>query len=64
MERRNGYQGCIYRDESTLVLTSSESDNDGSHTDNIGKKGGGSYNYYVCEEGSTSQCSNTVTVIF
>ena len=54
----------IYRDESMLVLTDSASDNDGSHTDNIGNKGGGSYDYYVCEQGSTTQCSNTVTVTF
>ena len=54
----------IFRGESMLVLTSSDSDNDGSHTDNIGKKGGGSYNYYVCEQDSTTKCSNTVTVTF
>ena len=52
----------IFRDESPLVLI--DSDNDGSHTDNVGKKGGGSYNYYICEQGSTTQCSNTVTVTF
>ena len=54
----------IYRDGTLLVLAGSDSNNDGSHTDNVGKKGGGSYNYYVCEQGSTTKCSNTVTVTF
>jgi subtilisin family serine protease len=37
--------------------------NSGAYTDNIGKKGGGSYVYKVCEAG-TSTCSNTATVTF
>lgn len=37
--------------------------NDGTYTDNINVKGGGSYTYKVCETG-TSICSNEVTVIF
>jgi hypothetical protein len=37
--------------------------NDGAHEDNIGKKGGGSYVYKVCEAG-TSTCSTDVTVTF
>jgi len=38
-------------------------DNTGSYTDNINKKGGGSYTYKVCEAG-TSTCSNEATVTF
>jgi hypothetical protein len=37
--------------------------NDGTETDAINKKGGGSYTYKVCTVG-TSTCSNTVTVVF
>jgi len=36
---------------------------DGSYTDNIGQKGGGSYVYQLCEEG-TSTCSNEAFVEF
>jgi len=36
---------------------------DGAHVDNIGKKGGGSYQYKICESG-TSNCSNIITIIF
>jgi hypothetical protein len=48
----------VYRDGS-LVATVSGS----THTDNIGTKGGGSYDYQVCEAG-TSNCSNTANVVF
>lgn len=37
--------------------------NDGAHTDNIGQKGSGTYDYQVCETG-TATCSNVVRVIF
>ena len=37
--------------------------NDGSQTDAINKKGGGSYTYQVCAAG-TSTCSNPATVAF
>lgn len=37
--------------------------NDGSHTDVIGGRGGGSYTYKVCEAG-TATCSPEVTVSF
>ena len=37
--------------------------NDGSHTDNIGAKGGGSYTYKACEAG-TSTCSNEASISF
>ena len=35
-----------------------------SFDDNIGSKGGGSYEHYVCPTGSTVSCSNTTTTIF
>jgi subtilisin family serine protease len=50
----------VYRD-GTLVATSA---NGGAYTDNIDQRGGGSYDYHVCEAGGTSVCSNTATVIF
>ena len=38
-------------------------ENNGFYTDHIAKKGGGTYTYQVCEEG-TSICSNEATVTF
>ena len=38
--------------------------NDEAYTDNIDRRGGGSYTYTVCEEGSTTVCSNDVTISF
>jgi PKD repeat protein len=55
----SGERVDIIRDGSTLVTT----DNDGFYTDNINNRGGGSYVYEVCEEGSTV-CSDPVTVAF
>ena len=49
----------VYRDGNLVATTA----NDGGYDDNIGKKGGGSYVYKVCDAG-TSNCSDTVTVIF
>lgn len=49
----------VYRDGSIIVTTA----NDGAYTDNLNVKGGGSYTYQVCEQG-TSTCSTTVTVVF
>ncbi len=49
----------VYRDGALVVTTA----NDGAHTDNIGSKGGGSYDYQVCEAGTTT-CSAVVTVVF
>lgn len=49
----------IYRDGSLIVTTA----NDGAYTDNINRKGGGSYTYQICEEAS-STCTTTVTVTF
>jgi len=48
----------IYRNNVKITTA-----NDGSHTDNIGQRGGGSYTYQVCEAGTTV-CSPTVTIVF
>lgn len=47
----------VYRDGSYLTTTA----NDGAYTDSTGVKGGASFTYQVCEEGS-SNCSNTITL--
>lgn len=49
----------VYRNGAKITTTA----NDGAHTDNIGKSGGGTYTYRVCEAG-TSTCSNDATVVF
>jgi len=49
----------VFRDGGLLTTTL----NDGAYTDNIDAKGGGTYVYQVCEEGS-STCSNPATVVF
>ncbi|HUP59461.1 MAG TPA: S8 family serine peptidase [Thermoanaerobaculia bacterium] len=49
----------VYRNGALIITTA----NDGFHTDNINKKGGGSYTYKVCNAGSTT-CSSEVTVSF
>ncbi len=49
----------IVRDGNTIATVS----NNGSYTDNIGQKGGGSYSYQVCESGQAN-CSNSLGVTF
>jgi hypothetical protein len=49
----------VYRNNALLVNTP----NDGAYTDNINKKGSGTYTYKVCQAGTTT-CSNQVTVTF
>ncbi|MBW3571773.1 MAG: PKD domain-containing protein [Gemmatimonadetes bacterium] len=49
----------VYRNGAKIATTA----NDGAHTDNIGKSGGGTYTYRVCEAG-TATCSNDATVVF
>jgi hypothetical protein len=49
----------VYRNGGVVSTTA----NDGAATDNINKKGGGSYTYKVCVSG-TSTCTNTVLVSF
>ncbi|MCW8109661.1 S8 family serine peptidase [Alteromonas ponticola] len=49
----------IFRNGAKIVTTA----NDGAYTDNLNTKGGGSYQYQVCEASSTT-CSATVSVVF
>ncbi|HSJ65771.1 MAG TPA: PKD domain-containing protein, partial [Gemmatimonadaceae bacterium] len=49
----------VYRDGTVVATTA----NDEAHTDNTGRRGGGSLTYRVCEAG-TSTCSNEVTVTY
>ncbi len=48
----------VYRNEAKLA----ETENDGSFTDDIGSKGGGTYSYRLC--GSGGNCSEQITVTF
>ena len=48
----------VFRDGTKIATT-----NEGAYTDNINKKGGGSYTYTVCEAG-TSACSNEATASY
>ena len=50
----------IIRNGEPIITTS----NDGAYSDKISNGGSGSYIYKVCEEGTTSNCSNPVTVTF
>jgi titin len=52
----------IYRDGG-MVATAPSSGGAGAYTDAIDVKGGGTYQYEVCETG-TSTCSNTATIVF
>jgi VCBS repeat-containing protein len=50
----------IYRGGNLLVSGISGS----AYTDNIGLKGSGTYEYQVCEAGSSINCSNIIQIIF
>ena len=50
----------VVRDDAVVATVP----NSGAYTDNIGGKGGGSYDYQICEEGSTTACSPLETAIF
>jgi hypothetical protein len=50
----------VYRDEAQIASDVA----DGSYTDPIGQKGGGTYTYRVCETGTSSRCSNEAVVVF
>jgi PKD repeat protein len=50
----------VWRNNAKIVSTP----NDGAYTDNIDNRGSGSYTYMVCEAGSTTACSDPVTVNF
>ncbi len=56
----SGAEVIVYRDEAPFPTTS----NDGAFEDNIGKKGGGSYFYQVCEIVESPNCSDPVEVVF
>ena len=49
----------VYRNGSVIATT----DNDGDYTDDLGRGGGGTFTYQVCEAG-TSTCSNEASVSF
>lgn len=49
----------VYRNGSQVATTA----NDGAYSESIGVKGGGSYQYQICEAG-TQTCSVTVSVVF
>lgn len=49
----------IYRDGALVATTG----NDGAYTDNIDRRGSGTYTYQVCEAG-TATCSNEATVTY
>ena len=53
----------VFRDGGN-VTGPSGTGNDGEYTDVIGKGGGGSYAYKVCEDDQGATCSNSVTVVF
>lgn len=57
--KRRPWADPLYLDGVLIITTP----NNGAYTDRIGKKGGGSYAYKVCEEG-TQTCSNEATVSF
>ena len=50
----------IFRDGVKIATTA----NDGFHTDDIDRRGSGSYGYRVCEENDAAACSSPVTVTF
>ena len=50
----------IFRNNVQIVTSGP---NDGAHTDSAGK-GAATYNYKVCETGSTSVCSAVKTIVF
>ena len=50
----------IYRDGELIATTP----NDGSYRDSLGKDVVGTFVYEVCEEGSGTECSNSVTITF
>ncbi len=49
----------VYRNGSVIATTA----NDGAYTDTLNSKGGGVYDYQVCEAGTTT-CSATYTLVF
>lgn len=54
----------ITRTRGSSVIRFDDTPNSGKFIDNIDTKGGATYIYQVCEAGSTSVCSNEVTIVF
>ena len=50
----------VYRNNAKIVSAVGGA----TYTDNTGTKGGQTFAYKVCNAGSTTTCSNTVTVVF
>lgn len=50
----------VYRNGTRITTTP----NDGAYTDALNRKGAGTFQYKVCEAGSTTACSNTSAVAF
>ena len=50
----------MYRNGVKLLRTP----NDGTHTDNINKKGTGTYDYLACAAVSNGACTNVAKVVF
>ena len=50
----------VYRNGALIATTS----NTNAYTDNIDKRGGGTYTYKVCKEADTSVCSNQSSITF
>ena len=55
-----GSNVAIRRNGNSIGTTS----NDGTHTDQINQKGGGTYTYQVCETPPSTVCSGLVSVVF
>jgi hypothetical protein len=52
----------VYRDPSPSPIAAGIQGT--SYTDNLGKRGSGTYTYRVCEAGSTARCSSEAKVTF
>ena len=55
----NGQSVDVYR-EALVLVTSTDS----AYTDTLSGKGGGTFHYKVCPAGSTTGCSNILTIVF
>ena len=55
----------VYRNDAVVARPpSNTTTKSGAYTDNINRKGSGTYRYKVCDAASTTVCSGEVTVIF
>jgi titin len=60
----NGTSGTVTITRTGAAEASFTVPNTGSYTDNIDRKGGGSYTYTVCEKDTPTRCSDSATVTF